>query len=46
MNNPNQSGSTEAPKTAPESDNKPAPQQQQQGGDKQDSAKPDQQQHK
>ena len=45
MNNPNQ-GAQEAPKTSPQSDNKPTPQQQQQGGDKQDGSKPDQQQQK
>jgi hypothetical protein len=43
MNNPNQNGPQEAPKTAPQSDTKPAPQQQQSQGDpKQD--KPEQQQ--
>ena len=43
MNNPNPSGPQEAPKTAPQTDNKPSPQQQQSQGDpKQD--KPDQQQ--
>jgi hypothetical protein len=41
MNNPNQGGSQEAPKTSPESDNK---QQQGQGDNKQDGSKPDQQQ--
>ncbi len=44
MNNPNQSGAQEAPKTSPQSDNKPAPQQQQQGQG--DEKKPDQQQQK
>jgi hypothetical protein len=47
MNNPNPTASPEAPKTAPQSDNKPNPQQQQgQGDNKQDSPKPDQQQQK
>jgi hypothetical protein len=43
VNNPNQGGSNEAPKTSPQGDNKPSPQQNQgdgQHGDK----KPDQQQ--
>jgi hypothetical protein len=44
MNNPNQSSAQEAPKTSPQSDNKPAPQQQQQGQG--DEKKPDQQQQK
>jgi hypothetical protein len=43
MNNPNQGGSQEAPKTSPESD-KPNQQQQGQGDNKQDNSKPDQQQ--
>jgi hypothetical protein len=42
MNNPTQGGSNEAPKTAPQGDNKPAPQQNQ--GDGQQDKKPDQQQ--
>jgi len=43
MNNPNQGGSNEAPKTSPQSDTKPAPQQNQ-GDGHQGAQKPDQQQ--
>ena len=43
MNNPNQGGSNEAPKTSPQSDTKPAPQQNQ-GDGQQGAPKPDQQQ--
>jgi hypothetical protein len=43
MNNPNQGGSNEAPKTSPQSDTKPAPQQNQ-GDGQQGAQKPDQQQ--
>jgi hypothetical protein len=43
MNNPNQGGSNEAPKTPQQGDNKPSPQQNQ-GGGQQGDKKPDQQQ--
>lgn len=43
MNNPNQGGSNEAPKTSPQGDTKPAPQQNQ-GDGQQGGQKPDQQQ--
>jgi hypothetical protein len=43
MNNPNHGGSNEAPKTSPQSDNKPSPQQTQGDGQHSDK-KPDQQQ--